>query len=166
MIKQDPITRIHPIRLSIIHHNPIGVQFRTAIRRAGVERRRFALRRLDDFAVQLGRRGLVEPHVLLQPACSDSVEEAESAKPINVPRVFCHLKRDFNVRLRAKIVDLRRLDLCNDVHEVGAIAEITIMKLELDRTYRVRCERAFILRSLGEKRGKGGYVRSCWSSYR
>jgi len=36
-------------------------------------------------------------------------------------RVFGHLKRDLDVTLRAKIVDLGGLYLCNDVDQVGAI---------------------------------------------
>jgi hypothetical protein len=35
------------------------------------------------------------------------------------------------MRLRTEVVDLRRLDLRNDVDEVGAIAYVAIMKLEI-----------------------------------
>lgn len=38
--------------------------------------------------------------------------------------------------LGAQIVDLSGLDLGNDVHEIGAVAEITIVKLELIGAWR------------------------------
>ena len=45
--------------------------------------------------------------------------------------VFSHLERDLDVRLRAEVVDLRRLHLRDDVDEVGAVAEVAVVQLEL-----------------------------------
>lgn len=127
MVKQNPITRIHPIRLPIIHRNPERIELRSAIRTARVKRRLLRLRRLDDFAVQLRRRGLVEPDVLVEPAGADGVEETERAESVDIARVFGHLEGDFDVRLGAEIVDLRGLDGGDDVHEVGAIGEVAVV---------------------------------------
>ena len=74
---------------------------------------------------------MVETNVLLESTCTDGIEKAESTEAINVTGIFCHLERDLDVRLSTEVVDLSRLDLGDNVHEVGAVAQITIMKLEL-----------------------------------
>ena len=131
VVEQNPITRIYPVRLAVVDRDPVRVELRDAVRRARVERRRLGLGRLDDLAVQLRGRRLVEPDVLLEPARADRVEDAQRAQAVDVPRVLCHLERDLDVRLCAEVVDLRRLDLGDDVHEVGAVAQVAVVQLEL-----------------------------------
>ena len=122
VVEEDPIARIHPIRLAVIHDDPVRVQLCDAIRRTRVKRRTLALRRLDDLAVELRGGGLVEPDVLLEPAGADGVEETEGPEAVDVTGVFSHLKGDLDVRLGAEVVDLGGLDLGDDVDEVGAVA--------------------------------------------
>jgi hypothetical protein len=76
---------------------------------------------------------LVETDVLLKTTGADSIEETQSAQAVNISRVFGHFEGDFDVGLGTEIVDLGGLHLCDDVHEIGAIAQITIMQLELVR---------------------------------
>jgi hypothetical protein len=97
MIEQDPITRIHPIRLAIIHHDPIRIKLRATIGTAWVEWRRFALWCFHDFAIQFGCGGLVEPDMLFKPASANGIEETEGAESVNVTSVFGHFERDFDV---------------------------------------------------------------------
>jgi hypothetical protein len=77
------------------------------------------LRSLNDFTVQLGRRSLVEPGVLLESTRSDSVEQSKRTESIDVSGVLGHFKRNLDVRLSAQVVDLGGLDLRNDVNKVG-----------------------------------------------
>jgi hypothetical protein len=53
------------------------------------------------------------------------------------------------VRLRTEVVNFRRLDLRDDVYEVGAIRQVSVVELELV----LRCSP---LRSAREKGEKGG----------
>ena len=69
--------------------------------------------------------------MLLESTCTDGIKEAESTETIDVTSVLGHLERNLDVRLSTEVVDLSRLDLGNNVHEVGAVAQIAIMKLEL-----------------------------------
>lgn len=131
MVEQDPVARIHPVRLAVISDYPKGVELGASVGRPGVERGCLTLRGLHDLAVQLGRRRLVEPHMLLEPAGTDGVEQPQRAQPVDVPSVLGHFKGDLDVRLRAEVVNLRGLDLGDDVHEVGAVAEIAVVQLEL-----------------------------------
>jgi len=122
VVEEDPIASIHAIRLAVIHDDPVRVQLCDTIRRTGVKRGALALWGLDDLAVELGRGRLIEPDVLLEPAGADGVEETEGPEAIDVAGVFCHLKGDLDVGLRAEVVDLGGLDLGNDIDEIGAVA--------------------------------------------
>lgn len=48
--------------------------------------------------------------------------------------VFCHFKRDFDVTLSAQVVYLGGLYLSDDVHQVGAVTQITVMEVKVSRT--------------------------------
>ena len=69
--------------------------------------------------------------MLLESTRTDGIEETECAETIDVTGIFGHLERDLDVRLSTEVVHLSRLDLGDNVHEVGAIAQVTIMELEL-----------------------------------
>lgn len=97
VVEEDTIARVHTVRLPVVHCDPVRVQLRAAIRRARVERRRLGLRGLDDLAVQLGCRGLVETYMLLKSTSPDRVEQAKRSETIDVPCIFGHLKRDLDV---------------------------------------------------------------------
>lgn len=131
VIEQDAITRKHPIRLTIVDNDPVRIQFSTSIGRPGVERRRLALRGFDDLTIELGRGRLIELDMFLQAARSDRVEQAKRAQSINVPSILRHLKRHLDVRLRPKVVHFGGLDLGDDINEVGTVAQVAVMQLEL-----------------------------------
>jgi hypothetical protein len=135
VVEQDAVARIHPVRLAVVDHDPVRIQLRHAVRAAGVERRRLRLGRLDDLAVELGGRGLVEADVLLEPAGPDGVQQTEGAEAVDVAGVFGHLEGDLDVRLGAEVVDLGGLDVGDDVDQVGRVGEIAIVKLELVRAW-------------------------------
>ena len=122
MIEQDTIAREHAIRLAVVDNDPVRVELGTAIRRARVEWRGLALWSLGDLAIKLRRGRLVELDVFFETAGANGVEETKGAEPVDIACVFGHLKGDFDVRLGTKIVDLRGLDLGDDVDEVGAVA--------------------------------------------
>jgi len=95
------------------------------------------LRGLDDFAVQFGRRCLVESDVFLEPTGSDGVEQTKSTEAIHVASVFGHLEGDFDVRLGSKVVYLGRLYLSEDVHQIGTVGQIAIVQLEFSGTWSI-----------------------------
>ena len=106
MVEKDSVARIHAVRLAVVDRDPVCIQLSDTVRAARIEWRRLALWGLDDFSVELGSRGLVEARMLVKPDGTDGVKEAQSAEPIDIGGVFCHLKRDFDVRLSTKVVDL------------------------------------------------------------
>ena len=66
----------------------------------------------------------------LESTGTNGVEEAESTETIDVAGVFGHFERDLNVRLSTEIVDLSGLDLGDNIYEVGAVAQVTIVELK------------------------------------
>ena len=69
--------------------------------------------------------------MLLESTRTNGIEKTKRAETVDVAGVFGHLERDLDVRLSAEVVDLSRLDLGDDVYEVCAVAQITVMKLKL-----------------------------------
>ena len=135
VVEKDTVARIHAVRLPVVLADPERVQLCNAIRGARVERRVLVLRDALHEPVQLRSGRLVEAHVSLESARPHSVEQAKRAEPVDVAGVLGHLERDLDVRLRAEIVDFGRLDLGDDVHQVGAIGKIAIVELEFGWAY-------------------------------
>jgi hypothetical protein len=71
--------------------------------------------------------------MFLEAASSNRVQETQCAETIDIASVFSHLKRNFDVRLSTEVIDLRRLNLGDDVDKVGTIAQITVMKVKFIR---------------------------------
>jgi hypothetical protein len=136
MVEQNPIARIHPVRLAIVHNNPVRIQLGASVRGSRIEWRGLALGRFHYLSVQFRGGSLVELDVFFESTGTDSVEETKSAQAVNVTRVFCHFEGDFYMGLGTQIVDFRRLHLGDDVDQVGAIGKVTIMKLEFCRAWR------------------------------
>lgn len=131
VVEQDTVARIHPVRFTIVDRDPIGIQLGNAIRATRVERRCLALGRFDNLAIQFRGRSLVEPHVSLESDGANGIEKTKGAHAIDIGCILGHLKRDLDVRLSTKVVDLGREHLGEDVHEIGAVGEITVMQFEL-----------------------------------
>lgn len=106
VVEKDSVACIHTVRLAVVDCDPVCVQLSDTVRAARIERRRLALWGLDYFSVELGSRGLVEARMLVKADGTDGVKETQGAEPIDIGGVFCHLKRDFDVRLSTEIVDL------------------------------------------------------------
>lgn len=131
VIEQDTVAGIHSVRFTIVDCDPVGVQLGNTVRTTGVERGCLALRRFHDLAIQFRGRSLVEPHVFLESDGTDGIEKTEGAYGVDISCILGHLERDLDMRLSAKIVDLGREHLSEDVHEIGAVGKITVMQSEL-----------------------------------
>lgn len=127
VVEEDTVTGIHPIRFTIIDCDPVGVQLSSSVRATRVERCCLALGRFDDLAIEFRGRCLVEPCVFLESDGTDGIEKTKGAYAIDIGCILGHLERDLDVRLSAQVVDLGGEHLGEDVHEIGAVGEITVM---------------------------------------
>ena len=154
MVEQDTVAGVHSVRFAVVDADPVRVELGAAVGGSGVERRGLALRGLDDLAVEFRGGGLVEADVFLQAAGSDGVEETQGAKAIDIASVLCHLEGDLDVGLGSEVVYFGGLDLGDDIDEVGAVAEVAVVQLELVRTWITR----FREPSFMAGRVRGSYV--------
>ncbi len=84
-------------------------------------------------AEHLGRAGLVitQRAAALGGVVAHRLEQPERAERHHVGGVFRHLERDFDVALRAEIVDLVRLDRLEHAAQRRAVGKIAVMEGEL-----------------------------------
>jgi len=135
VVEQDAVAGIHAIGLAVVDDDPVSIELGDTVGGAGVEGSGLALRGFDNFSVEFGCRCLIEFDVFLETACSDCVQQPEGTQAVNVARVLGHLEGNLDMRLGAEVINFCRLDLGDDVHEVGAVAEIAIVKLELSGAF-------------------------------
>ena len=132
VVEQDAVGGVHAVALAVVFDNPETVEFRNAIRAAWVERRGFALGNFLDQTIQLRRRCLVKPDVLLHAQDAHRFEDAEGPDAIGVCRVFGGVEADLDVAHRGEVVDLVGLHLLDDPDEVRGVGEIAVVQLEPD----------------------------------
>lgn len=104
----------------------------TSIGRTWVERSRLRLWNLLNLSVQLRRGSLVELDCLFQSSRTNGIEHTKNTDTVTVGRVFRHVKGDLHVGHGTEIVDLSRLDIGDDGDEIGGIAQISVVKKDLD----------------------------------
>lgn len=73
---------------------------------------------------------MVESDVFFETAGTDGVEKTECTQTINISSVLSHFEGNFDVGLGSEIVHFRRLDLSDDIHEIRAVTQISVMQFE------------------------------------
>ena len=131
MVEEDTVACEHVVGFAIIFGDPERIQFCDAIGAARIEWGIFVLRDGLYKSIKLRSRRLVEPHVVLETTGAYGIEQAQGAEGINIACILRHFERDFDVRLRTEVVNFSRLDLRDDVYEVGAIRQVSVVELEL-----------------------------------
>lgn len=110
VVEQYAVASVHPVRLTVVDCDPVGIELGYSIRRARIEGRSFRLRRFNNLSIELGRRGLVEADDFLEATCTDGIKETEGPEPIDIPLLYI-----MNSRSR---VSLRRPWRCHYRHTV------------------------------------------------
>ena len=130
MIEEDAVAAEDAVRLAVVDGDPVGVELRDTVGRAGVEGRRLLLRGLLRQPVEFGGRGLVEAGAILHAEQADRLQHAQRAHPVGVGRVFRRLERHADVALRGEVVDLLGLHLLDDANQVGGVGEVAVVQDE------------------------------------
>ncbi len=129
MIEQDAVRRMQPIGMPVIDRHPVCVQLGGRVRAPRAKFGAFILRHGGCVAVELRRRGLVEP-ARRQSKQSYRFEQSQGAQPVGVGRVFRRLETDLDVRLCGEIVDFIRLHGLDDSDQIGGVGHIAEVKDE------------------------------------
>ena len=130
MVEQDPVAGEQAVRLAIIDRDPIGIHLGDAVGRPRVEGCGLALRDFLHLAEHLGRRGLIETSLLLEPENADRLEQTQGAERVGVRRVFGRFEGYPYVALCRQIIDFVRLHLLDDPDQIGRVGQIPIMQFE------------------------------------
>ena len=72
--------------------------------------------------------------MLFESTGSNGIEKAQRAQTVHIACIFRHFEGNFNVGLSAKIVDLCGLNLGDNIDQVGAVTEVTVVKMEFGWT--------------------------------
>ena len=128
VVEKDAVGGVHPVALTVVADDAVGVELGRSVRRARVEGRGLTLRDLLDLAVELGGRRLVEPRI--DPGASHGLEQAQHTGPGNVGGILRLLERDADVGLCREVIDLVRPDRRDGAVEAARVAEITVVQLE------------------------------------
>jgi hypothetical protein len=118
------------VGLAVVHRDPEGVELGGRIGRARIKRSRFLLRCLPHLPIELGRRGLVEADLPIEPQDPDRFEEPQGPQRIGVAGVLGRLEAHLHVALCSEVVDLIRLRLLDDADEVRGVRQIAAMEKE------------------------------------
>src|SRR5262249_60116609 len=108
VVEEDSVAYEHAVGFTIVGGRPMAEELGRRVRRSRPEWCGFLLRRLGGLAEHLGRAGLIEAR--LETALANAFENAEGPQARRVAGVFRNLEADFDVALRAQIVDLVRTD--------------------------------------------------------
>ena len=137
VVEQNAVTGVHAVGFTVVHGDPVGVQFCYRIRRARVERRGLFLWDFLHQTVQLGGGCLVEASFLLKAEEADCFQQTQRTHGINVGCVFRGFEGDRYVAHRAQVVDFIRLYFLQDTGQVGGIGQVAVVQVEF-RVRRVR----------------------------
>ena len=131
MVEQDAVASVHPVRLAVIHGNPVGVHFRDCVWAAWIERRGFLLRCFLHQAIQFRSRRLVKAGFLFQSEDAYRFEDAQGAYAVRIRRVLRCFETDRDMTHRREVVNFVRLHLLDDADQVGGIGQVTVMEHEM-----------------------------------
>lgn len=79
MIEKNPVAGVHIVCLAIVDSDPIGIEFRHSIWRAGIEGCLFGLGALHYFSVEFRGGGLVEANMFVETTCANGIQETKGA---------------------------------------------------------------------------------------
>ncbi len=130
MVEQDSVRGVDAIGLTVIHRDPVAVEFGDTVRRARIERRGLLLRDLLHKAVELRGRGLVKTRLLLHTEDADRLQEPQHADRVRIGGVFRALKRDTDMALGGEIINLGRPDLLHQADQIGRVRHVAVMHEE------------------------------------
>ena len=150
VIEQDAAADEHPVRFAVVLAELVGEDLGASVRAARLERSRLALRRLGA-AEHLAGRGLVEPDALVEARLPNRLQQAQRAQRDRGGRVLGNVEADAHVALRAKVVDLVRLDSAQRSVQRAGVIQVAVdepqaivghVRILIDAVQALRVERA------------------------
>ena len=130
VVEENAVRGENAVRLAVVPHRPVGVELGDGVGRAGMKRRRFALRAFRRHAEELRSRRLVEAHVAAEIGPPNRLEKPDGAERVDFAGVLGHVKRHANIALRGKIVDFVGANLAAELREPSGIGQVAVVQDE------------------------------------
>ncbi len=130
VVEEDAIGGVHAVALAVVHGNPVGIHFRGAVGASRPEGGGFGLRDFLDLAIHLGAGGLVETG--FNAGLPQRFEDARGADAGDIARVFGDVETHAHMTLGSKVINLVRLQVVDELHEVHAVGKVAIVKEQAD----------------------------------
>jgi hypothetical protein len=121
---------MHPIGLTVVYRDPVGIKLCGRVGRARIEWSRLLLRDLLCLAEQLGRGRLIEAGLLFPAEDTNGLEQAQRSKPVGIGGVFRSFEGDLHMRLGREIVNLVRLRFLHDADDISRVGHVALMQVE------------------------------------
>ena len=129
MVKENPVAGKKLIAFAIVAGHPVSVNFGGGVGASGMKRRRFILRGIRG-PEHLTAGSLIEAG--RNAGSPKSFENAGCPESRDVARVLREIETYSDVALGAKMVDLIRLDIIDQVGQLFRVRKIAVMKKETD----------------------------------
>ncbi len=126
VVEQNAAARVQPVALAVIHRDPMRENFRATVGRARIERRGFLLRNFLHHPEHLARRRLVKPR--FEARLPHRFEQPHRARARHVRRIFRRVETDAHMALRREIVNLLRLNFCQQPRQRAAVGQIAVVQ--------------------------------------
>ena len=126
VVEKDAIAGRKPVTLAVVHRRPIREHLGDAIWTARPERRRFRLRDLLHFPEHFAARGLVK--LRANSRLPNRFQDSDRPDAGDIGRIFRDVEADANMALRAKMINLIRLQFVNQLHQIHRIGEIAVVQ--------------------------------------
>ena len=73
---------------------------------------------------------MIEFDLLFESTCSNGIQDPQNSDPINIRRMFRHIKANLDMTHGSQVVDFGGSYICNNGDEIGRITKISIMQIE------------------------------------
>ena len=131
MVKQYSGTCKHVVSFAVLFDDPVSVLFCDSVGRIRMERSLLALGNLLNLSVKLGSGCLIDSASIGKPRNSYSLKHPENTYSINVCGKLGNVKRNLNVALRRKVIDLVRSYFTDKCYKRKGIGKIAVMKSKI-----------------------------------
>ncbi len=126
VVEEDAVRGVHAVAFAVVHGDPIGIHFCRAVGAAWPEGGCFGLRHGLHLAEHLTARGLVKS--CIHTRLAHGFEDARGADASDITGVFWNIKADTHMALSAEMIDLIRLQIINELHQVHAIGQVAVVE--------------------------------------
>src|SRR5436853_2979398 len=130
VIKKNAVAGVEPVAFAIVHRRPVGKNLGNAVGAARPERRALGLRNLLRLAIHLAAGSLVKARA--NTGLPNRFQNANRSDASHIGGIFRNIETHAHMALRAEMVNLIRLQIIKQFHQINGISQIAVMEKKSD----------------------------------